>query len=244
MELLWKKSQWGGLLLMLLFVTTMGSAQVNEERAASLKKVYQQALRYNDLAVATYATHEIISLGEKYKSWRDTLMRLYFSQERYGPTILVAEELSAEMPDNQGLLEVQAIAWRRMGAEKKALTVYERLYEKTQDIFDLYQIATLQYRLGRIVECGTTLTAIEEHPKFAEADMSISKTDGVQVVPLEAAVLNIRGLLAMGVNKYEVAQQLFAKALEVAPDFELAMGNMQLNQQKMEENDKGAKEEE
>lgn len=235
MQLLWRKSQWAVLLLFLLLVATAGSAQDNADRAATLKKVYQQALLYNDLASATYATHEIISLGEEYKSWRDTLMRLYFSQERYGPAILVAEELSAEMPENQGLLEIQAVAWQRLGGVKNALELYERLAARNKDIYSLYQVATLQYRLGRVTECEATLTKITEHPKFGEAEISISVKDGVQVVPIEAAVLNIRGLLAMGLNKHKVANQFFASALKLVPDFELAMGNMQLNQQKMEE---------
>lgn len=224
-----------GLLFLSCWVGNSLQAQTGKDRAATLESIYQRALSYNDLNTATYATHELISMGESYKNWRDTLLALYFRQEMYLPAIRVAEELSAEQPSNQGLLEIQAAAWRRLGGVKQSLQLYERLYQQTQDIFSLYQIAILQYRLGRVKECEATLNEATTHPKFEEAEISVNGPEGgLQTIPIKAAVFNVQGLLAMTLNKYDMADELFVKALEVAPDFELAMANRDLNKENRE----------
>ena len=54
-----------------------------------------------------------------------------------------------------------------------------------------------------------------------------------QVVPLKAAVWNIKGVMFMDMNENDKAKNCFLEALKIFPDFVLVKGNMEFVEKKM-----------
>ncbi len=198
-----------------------------QEYSQHKQNVYKQALKYADLLTATNAVHDILSLEPAATNWRDTLALLYLNQQSFYSSVSVSQEALKENPENMFMREISAYSYQGLGALKQALEDYEKLYAKSQNIQHIYQMATLQYNLGRVAECVGSLDQTAAHKDLAQSEVSLTYGNQAQKVPMNAAILNLKGVLAKDLNKNDEALKMFEEALQAFPDFVLAKGNIE-----------------
>ena len=213
------------LVLLGMLSTTNTNAQGNSQ-VEFYKGVYHNSLKYNDLQSATNAVYGILTVAPDQTGWKDTLAYLYYNDNRFVQALLVGLEITQKSDTNQNILEIVAISQQNMNLLKESLENYEKLFKMSKSIFHEYKIATLQYALKRFGECGVTIDQILQS-KDSGQEISISDNNRrSQKVPIKAAVLNMRGVIALELNQNDAAKQNFEAALKITPDFELAKNNL------------------
>jgi tetratricopeptide (TPR) repeat protein len=203
---------------------TAVASQNNTDQA---KKIYRNALSYNDFATATYAAHQIIVLEGENSTWLDTLGRLYFSQSNNISVLLVAEKILTKDPQNRDYLELKAVAFGNLGAAKESLEAYEKLFAISKDVRHLYQVASIQFHLKRLGEAEMTAKQVVEHVSSPSDKVSLFYADRQNLVVAKAAGYNLLGAIAMEQIKKAEAKNYFELALKIAPDFDLPKNNIE-----------------
>ena len=191
------------------------------------KKIYQLALRYNDLAVARMKLFELIERNPTNITYPETLTSLYFEGGQYTSAAVSALDI-LEMNDKSLIaLEVAANSLEQLGALDKALPNFERHYLLTNNLFSLYKTAYMQYSLNRQEEALNSINMLVKAPKSSEEKVGFPKNDNTtQEVTLKAAALNLKGMVYMYQKNKPEAIAALNQALEVQPDFELAIENL------------------
>ncbi len=191
-------------------------------------KIYQQATRYQDPLTKIYALHQRIAREGASFTLLDTLAQAYFEAGFYKQAIAVVDEILPQQPRNATLTEIKALSYYYLQDLKKAIEAYEALYEITADPLHLYQAVTMQFNLQRYGECQANIDKLLSLPEAAQAQVRITTPDGqTQSVPLRAAAYNVRGVIFRLQKDYTKAKEAFEKALQTAPDFLLAKGNLE-----------------
>ncbi len=192
------------------------------------EKVVRQALRYADYSTAATALHQLLALQGEGSSWRDTLLLVYAQSGAWGSAHLLATELRGERPEDDVVLEIDALALKQLGATREAIVAYELLFFRTKRALHGYELANLQHRIKRLAEAEATLSQMLAGD-IKEEDIAVfpTATGGQQRVPLKAAALNLRGLVAYDMKQNEAALGYFRQALEISADFATARQNEQ-----------------
>ncbi len=191
-------------------------------------RIYQQATRYQDPLTKIYALHHRIAQDGPSFALLDTLAQAYFEAGFYKQAISVVDELLPQQPRNATLAEIKALSYYYLQDLKKAVEAYENLYEITADPLHLYQVVTMQFNLQRYGECQANIDKLLSLPEATQAQVRIAAPDGqTQSVPLRAAAYNVRGVIFRLQKDYAKAREAFEKALQIAPDFLLAKGNLE-----------------
>ena len=197
---------------------------------------YKTAMKYYDLQSAASAIYSALALNPERTDLIDSLAYIYFAGEKYPQSFLVGEDILKKNEGRNDIREIVAVSKQSLGMGKEALVDYEKLYSATKDLQFLYQISTLQYQLKRFGECIGSLDQIIASPESAKQEVSLRNQDGSgQKVPMKAAAFNVKGICAMEVNQKDAAKDNFGKALELFPDFQLALNNMKFLSQPAEQ---------
>lgn len=192
------------------------------------EKVVRRALRYADYGTAAAALHQLIALQGEGSTWRDTLLLVYTEAGNWDSAHLLADELREQRPEDNTLLAIDALALSQLGAAREAIAAYELLYSRTRKAAHGYELANLQHRIKRLAEAEATLAQILANDfQTDETAVFSTTTGGRQSVPLKAATLNLRGLVAYDMKQNEAALGYFRQALELQPDFAVAKQNEQ-----------------
>ncbi|HEX9740362.1 MAG TPA: tetratricopeptide repeat protein, partial [Ignavibacteriaceae bacterium] len=88
----------------------------------------------------------------------------------------------------------------------------------------LFNTAALQYELGRLTEARTNAKIVAESNQAKEVKLNYPKNETEQQeIPMSAAAYNLLGILEKDQGNKEQAKAYFDKALEIAPDFQMAI---------------------
>lgn len=192
-------------------------------------KIYTNALLFADYEVAKYAMYNLITKYPERTDYMDSLSRIYFSMGAYPQSLAAANIVLAKQPDNLQLLELTAICQNALKNSKEALSLYEKLYEKTKNIYHLYQVAVLQYSLQRYGECSGSIDKILADKEAANEKIQLSYDEQTsQAVPLNAAAYNLRGVMGKDLAQKDKAKADFEAALKIYPEFMLAKNNLEM----------------
>jgi tetratricopeptide (TPR) repeat protein len=202
-------------------------SETNQKRNEIDRKIYQLALRYNDLAVARMKLFELIERNPTNITYPETLTSLYFEAGQYTSAAVSALDV-LEMNDKSLVaLEVAANSLEQLGALDKALPNFERHYLLTNNLFSLYKTAYMQYSLNRQDEALNSINMLVKAPKSSEEKVGFPKNDNTtQEVSLKAAALNLKGMVYMYQKNKAEAITALNQALEIQADFELAIENL------------------
>lgn len=223
------------IVIILLFITASeGFSQetkTQENRASSVvfhySQMYQRALRYNDINVAKNALYNLVSLYPNNDSLLYSLSVLYFQTQQYASAALTSRDVLSLNPNHIGALEVSAFSFEQIGAKEKAIEAYEKLYLQSDDYQSLYKLAFLQYELGRFNEALTNADILLNRKETPELTVTYTGANNEQKeYPIQAALFNLKGLIAKSKNETEEARKFFNQALEIAPEFEMAKENL------------------
>lgn len=197
---------------------------------------YKTAMRYYDLQSATSAIYAALALNPERTDLIDSLAYIYFAGEKYPQSFLVGEDILKRNEGRNDIREIVAVSKQSLGMSKEALADFEKLYAATKDLQFLYQISTLQYQLKRFGECISSLDQIIANPESEKQEVALRNQDGSgQKVSMKAAAFNVKGICALEVNQKDAAKDNFTKALELSPNFQLALNNMKFLSQPAEQ---------
>ena len=194
------------------------------------EKIYFRSRQLGDLITATNALHTMLALQPERSEFNDSLALIYLGRAMFVQAKQLATEILLKKPGNLPVREVLAQATENLGNYNEALAAYELLHSETKNVIYLYKIAAFQYLLKRFGECEVSLQQIESAPDAAASKVVLNypgETPNFQRVPVIAAALNIRGVIAKDMNLPEEAGKSFNQALQIMPDFIMAQRNLQ-----------------
>ncbi|AFL85630.1 tetratricopeptide repeat protein [Belliella baltica DSM 15883] len=187
------------------------------------QRVYQLALRYNDLAVARMTLIGLIERNPTNSRYGELLATLYFESNQFSGAALAALDVLQVNDRSIEALEVAAYSLEQIGALDRALTQFERLHLLTDDIFSLYKTAYLQYSLKKHEEALNSINMIVKNTKSAEQKLGFPiENNETQEVSMKAAAFNLKGLVYIEQGSKEDARKAFEEALALEPNFNLA----------------------
>ena len=203
--------------------------------------IYQNALKYGDAATAIQSVHEIIAQEGSQSTFKDSLAVLYYRANSFVSAHLVAKELLVSKPQDATLLEINAVSLRALGASKEAIEGFEKLLAVSKNRFHAYELAQLQFGLARMAEAMVTLNQAMANTEALETKVvfNIDK-ERQQEVPLNAAMINLKGIIAFEMKDEKAALEAFNEALKIMPEFALAQQNKLALETKLAEEVKAA----
>lgn len=197
--------------------------------------IFREALQFNDAFVARVALFRMIALKPEATYLYDTLMYLYFSTGQFNESLTLAERIYSKDNFKMAALEVKAVSQQSLGLLKEALNDFETLNAKNKNVKYLYQIASLQYDLKRVAECSGSINQILTMEGIEKETVPFFAQDrSRQEIPIKAAALNMRGVLAGELGENEVAIKAYEEAVKLAPDFALAKNNLEVMKKRKE----------
>ena len=214
---------------------TKTTAQPASATASSIElyqKMRVQALELGDLETASSAIQAILILDPAADTLRDSLCHLFFLRRMYVSAFKLGNEVLEKRPQNPMVLELVAVSAQSLGDGKTALPFYEKLYAITKNHYHLYEIASLEYQMGRFVESDQKMMKLAIDPALDKEGFSLNDSKGAQEVSLSAAAYNVAGAIALDMGKIDVAIDRFKKAIDKVPDFRLAKANLDIAMKK------------
>lgn len=200
-------------------------------------KLYNQGLTYNDVTTAISGLQGYIATEENL-AYKDTLSMLYFSTKAYYSSLLLAEEVYKAVPANTGAMARAAECYDELGDPKTATSLYEQVVPKTKNPYHVYKLAIAQYQLKRNAEAELSARAVLADTSSKRIGVNFTMADGTQqAVPINAAAVNLLGVLKMDAKNYAGAKADFTQALALFPQFAGAKQNLE----SAEKNLKGTK---
>ena len=203
-------------------------AQDNPGLAKHYLKVYEQALKYNDPNTAINAIQNYLAEVDDIK-YKDTLSIMYYGIKSFVSSLLLSEEVYKAKPENVNAKARAAECYSELGDPKTAAGLYEDVVPKTKNPYQYYKLAICQYQLKRTGEA-------EASAKLALADTSAKRIGvvftfpdgGRQMIPVNAAAVNLLGVMKLDNKNYAGAKTDFQEALKLFPDFTGAKQNLEI----------------
>ena len=190
---------------------------------------YKNALKILDYNTAINATHEILAVVPEKINFKDSLLALYYTSNKPTNSVLLAKEMVKEGNTNPTTYEILATTYQKAGMLKESLEYYEKIQAINKDLFYEYQIATIQFNLGRLQECATSLNSIINNPEAKNATIKMDyEKETSQNVPFSAAAFNVFGVLSQQLKEEEQAKKYFENALKIFPEFILSKNNLEI----------------
>ncbi len=213
------------------FLCTCVIAQVTKTKTPVAKtnphlKVFTQAINSGDVNTGVIALNYYINEQGGNTPYADTLAMLYMQQGSYGQCYYWADKRLQLRPDDNSLLEMKGICLDKLQQPKEAITVFEKLYAKTQSPYHAYKLMELQYSIRRLAECLATAASAEKLQYKPEFIMSYTMGDQVGRTYLQAGIYNIHALALYDLDKKVEAKTYFEKALALDSNFVLARQNL------------------
>ncbi len=198
------------------------------EQAQHYFKKYAMAMRWNDDQVAKDALYDMIVENPRNDSLIFALAYLYYENQQYAPTMLVAQELLARDAKNLGYLELSGVSFENLGLLDKALQNFESIYLLSNNTMALYKVAFLQYDLKRFNEALTNVDILLGKADIETLQAGFNDAQNKpKDYPLKVAVMNLKGLVLEGNNDTAGAKKIYGEILKLAPDFHPAKLNLE-----------------
>jgi tetratricopeptide (TPR) repeat protein len=200
------------------------------------KKVFAQAIKYDDPYTALYAAHSIIAHDSSYKDqYLDTIAGLYVSLNLPQQSMKIADEVLKLNPENEKMMEIKVSGYMAEGKVDEALAINKKLYDKSKKLKFLFQNAYMQIQMGKLKDAYAIMKQVEAHPNYGTDSVEFQgdAPGQMQKVPVKAANIYLKGYLDIQNQKYPEALQKFKTALNIYPKFFMAKKNMTLLEEGM-----------
>ena len=206
---------------------TSDSETIRKRNEADLR-IYQMAIRYNDLSVARMKLMELIDRNPNNARYPELLATIYFDAGQYASAALAALDVLEKNDQSAAALEIAGYSLEQLGAMERALTNFERHYLITGNLFSLYKSAFLQFSLNKDEEAMNSVNMIIKDRKSTDELIGFPLDQNTnQEVSMKAAALNLKGMLYMRQRNKAGALEALNEALALYPDFRVAKENLQ-----------------
>jgi tetratricopeptide (TPR) repeat protein len=205
------------------------SAQKKQNNPDSLAFAF--AMKIGDYASAIDAQYRIISKDPNNISKIFTLAELYFDTEQFTLCINTCYWALEKNSKHKKSWQMLAVCYQREKNNTGALLAYKELDSIYPDAYNKYQKATLLFEKKRDQEALNELQKIINDSTTTNRIITVTyqteqKKNEEQSVSLQAAAYNMAAYILMNHNEKDKALFLLQKALEISPEFLLALGNM------------------
>ncbi len=214
------------------------SVAKDDNAIALNKKIFAMATHNKDFYTALYAANAIIALDSANAgTYYDTLATIYAGLNQIEAASQMANKVLAKDPNNRKMLEIKASSAAATGDMANAMTISKKLYEISKEPKYLFNIATLNIQAGNYGETESTLDQLEKDPRYGKdsVEMPGQRQGQFQRIPLEAAVIYLRGNLDLSKNRIMEGATKIKQAIDRFPNFYLARRDMQMIQQSMQQ---------
>ena len=189
-------------------------------------RMYLNGLHYGDYRLSIEAMQHLLAIYPDSIKYKDTLALLYSQTSNYLQCIIMGQEVLLQQPNNYAVMGAVAASDQRVGRYEESLQLYKTLYDKSPNLYALYQIASLDYGLQKLGEAQGTLDRLILNPKSIQEKVPVTVQNQTQDVLYRAAAYNLMGVIYQELKNSDQAKENFKKALEVQPDFSLAQQNL------------------
>ena len=218
------------ILTVCLFCLTFSLFAQKDSLLAHHLKIYRNALKYNDPAMAVSALHGVIAIDSN-SVYKDTLSMLYFARKSYYSALVLAEEVVRKDQTKLEAFGRAAECYQMLGEFKTAIQYYEQISTVTKNPYFYYQLAVSQYSLKRMGESEDNCKKVLADTTAAKIGVAFVNSDGSeQAVPVHAAAKNLQGVIQMDAKNYAEAVRLFKEAIGLFPQFAGASENLKASE--------------
>jgi len=190
--------------------------------------LYGKSMKLKDLQTAIYAI-QMILLTDSTNGLRDSLPELYGAVNNIEACMLTNEETLKRYPNEEKFLNIKILYLQQLGDLDGQFLLLEKLYNKTKKAQYIAQMASLQLAGGQAKEAMKTIDFILAEYKNNNTDsldIFLDETNK-QKVPVMAAAYNMKGYVYMQKKDIKNAKEMYFKALEIYPEFEMPKRNLE-----------------
>lgn len=217
----------------LLFLLIVGCAEQSGPNTDTDWKIYNKAVSVGDFLTAAGALNAVLVKDTTQINVYDSLSLVYLNLGMHRAAALTAGQGLAKN-ETETLLQVSASSLKNLGDIETSLQQYLRLLElNPNDIGFLYEAAFGYIQLEAYAQAMQNIEMILVHPESSTKLMTefVNKTG--QNVPYKAVALNMRGFIQMQSGDGNAAIRSYQEALQLVPDYQLALNNLKVLSAKM-----------
>jgi tetratricopeptide (TPR) repeat protein len=192
------------------------------------EKVYTESMKLKDLHSAIFAI-QMILLDDSTNSLRDSLPELYGAVNNIEACMITNEAAIKRHPNEEKYLNIKVLCLQQIGDLDGQFMLLDQLYKQTNKPQYIAQMASLQLAGGQPKEALKTIDFIIKEYKDNKTDSLDIFLDEVnkQKVPVLAAAYNMKGYIFMQRKDITNAKEMYFKALEIYPEFEMPKRNLE-----------------
>ncbi len=192
------------------------------------QQLFEKSMKLKDIHTAIYAA-QMILLTDSTNILRDTLPELYGAVNNLEACMQTTEDALKRHPNEEKYLNIKVLYLQQIGEMDEQFRILEQLYAQTKKPQYIAQIASLQLAGGQPKEAMKTIDFIITEYKDNKTDSLDIFLDEVnkQKVPVVAAAYNMKGYVYMQRKDITNAKEMYFKALEIYPEFEMPKRNLE-----------------
>ncbi len=205
-----------------------GGETASSNETAQYQKLYTKSIELKDLHTAIYAI-QMVLLTDSTNSLRDSLPELYGGVSNIEACMKTNEEALKRHPQEEKFKNIKVLCLQQTGDIDGQFLLLEDLYKTTKKPQYIAQMASLQLAAGQTKEALETIDFIINEFKNNKTDSLDIFLDEVnkQKVPVLAAAYNMKGYVYMQKKDINNAKEMYFKALEIYPQFEMPKRNLE-----------------
>lgn len=216
----------------------IASAQTKTELQKHYEAFYNEMKLQGDVnGVINALTH--LNVLSPSTDRRDTLAYVYANDNQHMQALNTIG-IDRNEADSDLALQVKAISLKALNQPKRALEQFELLYKRSPNAYLAYELADLKIQTG---DSAGASANIEFGIANANGEMKYAFYERQQPyeVPLKAAFLHLKGLIAYNADKTNIdgALALINEALALEPNFNLASLSKQALESRKEQPEAG-----
>jgi tetratricopeptide (TPR) repeat protein len=205
-----------------------GNSPSAGNEANAYQKVYEKSMKLKDIHSAIFAI-QMVLVNDSTNSLRDSLPELYGAVSNIEACMQTNEDALKRHPKEEKYLNIKVLCLQQLGDFDGQFVLLEQLFQQTHKPQYIAQMASLQLAGGQTKEAIKTIDFIIQEYKNNKTDSLDIFLDEVnkQKVPVLAAAYNMKGYVYMQKKDITNAKEMYFKALEIYPEFEMPKRNLE-----------------
>lgn len=207
-----------------VFVSLTSCNNKSSNSIESYKKLFDKSMNSKDFPTAIVAAQLILIDDSTEVLYADTLPELYAATNNIYACNDAAENALKRNPKSERYLLIKALCAEQLGNMEEQMSIYNQLYAINKKPEYLYRITAAHFGSANFQAVENNLKELDEMAKTSKdsIDFMISESEK-QKVPLKAALLNMRAIMAAQKdNDMLSAKKYFEAAIREFPDFIVA----------------------
>ncbi len=207
-----------------VFVSLTSCNNKSSNSIESYKKLFDKSMNSKDFPTAIVAAQLILINDSNEVLYADTLPELYAATNNIYACNDAAANALKRNPKSERYLLIKALCAEQLGNMEEQMSIYNQLYAINKKPEYLYRITAAHFGSANFQAVENNLKELDEMAKNSKdsIDFMISESEK-QKVPLKAALLNMRAIMAAQKDRDMLsAKKYFEAAIREFPDFIVA----------------------